>query len=81
MKVIVREAGGRTIRILFPSGVVFNRLSAAVLPGILEKNGITVTRAQATALVKALNQCRHRFRDWDLVEVCDSDGDYVLVKI
>ena len=81
MKVLVKEAGGKTIRIWFPSSLVFNRLSAVILPGILKQNGMTVTRQQAAALIKALNQCRHQFRDWNLVEAQDAGGDAVIVKL
>ena len=80
MKVVVKEQEGKTIRIWFPSGLVFNRLSAAILPGILKQNGITVTRQQAAALIKVLNQCRHQFRNWNLAEVQDAAGDTVLIR-
>ena len=81
MKVHVKEAGGHNIFIWLPSGLVFNRLSAAILPGILKQNGMNITRQQAVALVKAVNHSRHRFRNWNLVEVQDSNGDYVVVKL
>lgn len=81
MKVHVKEAGGHNIFIWLPSGLVFNRLSAAMLPGILKQNGIDITREQAVEMVKTVNQCRRRFRDWNLVEVQDSNGDFVVVKL
>ena len=81
MKVHVKEAAGHNIFIWLPSGLVFNRLSAAILPGILKQNGMNITRQQAVTLVKAVNHCRRRFRNWNLVEVQDSNGDFVVVKL
>lgn len=81
MKVHVKEVSGRGILIRFPSGLIFNRLSAVILPGILKQNGINLTREQAVAMVKTVNDCRRRFRNWNLVEVQDSGGDTVVVKL
>lgn len=81
MKILVKEHGGHTIRLVFPSGLVLNSLSARFLPKYLEEQGIHITREQALMFIKELNRFRKSHRDWKLVEVQDADGEIVEIRL
>ena len=81
MKILVKEHGGHTIRLIFPSGLVLNSLSASFLPKYLEEQGIHITREQARVFIKELNRFRKRHKDWKLAEVQDADGDSVEIRL
>lgn len=81
MKILVKEHGGLSIRLVFPSGLVLNSISASFLPKYLEEQGVHITRAQALMFIKELNRFRKRHKDWTLVEVQDADGDIVEIRL
>ena len=81
MKILVKEHGGHTIRLIFPSGLVLNSLSASFLPKYLEEQGIHITREQARVFIKELNRFGKRHKDWKLVEVQDADGYFVEIRL
>ena len=81
MKILVKEHGGHTIRLVFLSGLVLNSLSARFLPKYLEEQGIHITREQALMFIKELNRFRKSHRDWKLVEVQDADGEIVEIRL
>lgn len=81
MKILVKEHGGLSIRLVFPSGLVLNSISASFLPKYLEEQGVHITRAQALMFIKELNRFRKRHKDWKLVEVQDADGDIVEIRL
>ena len=81
MKVIVQESGGRTLRFMIPTGLVLNRIMALILPGMLEKKGVTLTKEQCVRIVQAIRECRRRHPGWKLAEVQSKDGDYVEVTL
>ena len=81
MKILVKEHGGHTIRLIFPSGLVLNSLSASFLPKYLEEQGIHITREHARVFIKELNRFRKRHKNWKLVEVQDADGDFVEIRL
>ena len=80
MRITVRS-GDFKLRIPFPAGLVFNDLTAALVPKIMEQNGMTITTKQARKLIRAMKKYKRRHRDWVLVEVQSADGDYVEIKL
>ena len=54
MRILVKEHEGHTIRLMLPSGLVLNSLTASFLPKYLEEQGIHITREQARVFVKEL---------------------------
>ena len=64
-----------------PLGLVFNDLTAALLPKIMEQNGMTITPKQARKLMRGLRKCQRRHRGLTLVEAETSDGQYVEIKL
>ncbi len=81
MRIVVKENEGRRIRILMPTGLVFNGVTAGIASKQLEKYGTNITRKQMMALIKAMKRYRRAHPEWVLVEVRDADGDFVQVKL
>lgn len=81
MKVTIINGAAANIRIWLPTGLVFNRLTALLIPGALAPQGIHVTYAQATAFVKAIADSKRRWRDLSLVEIKDSYGAEIIIKL
>ena len=69
------------IKLLFPTGLVLNRLTVHFIPKALKDSNISLTRQQALKLLKELKRCKKRFPDWKIVEVKSSDGECVEVKL
>lgn len=81
MKILVKEHEGHSIRLMLPSGLVLNSLTASFLPKYLEEQGIHITREQALMFIKELNRFRKKHKGWKLVEVQDADGDFVEIRL
>ena len=65
----------------FPTGLVFNDLTAALVPKFMEQNGVMITAKQARKFIRAMRKFKRRHRDWTLVEVQSAEGDYVEIKL
>lgn len=81
MKIVILSNEGPSIRLPIPSGLFLNRIIAGFAPKYLKEYGVSITKDQAIAFVKVLNQYRHKHPDWVLVEVQSSEGDYVKIKL
>ena len=69
------------IKLLFPTGLVLNRLTVHFIPKALKDSNISLTRQQALKLIKELKRCKKRFPNWKLVEVKSADGECVEIKL
>ena len=80
MRITVRSEEAN-LRIPIPTGLILNDLTAGLVPKFMEQNGITITTKQARKFIRAMKKYKRRHRDWVLVEVQSSDGDYVEIKL
>lgn len=69
------------IKLLFPTGLVFNRLTVHFIPMALKDSDVKITRQQALRLFREVKRCKKEFHDWKIVEVESADGEYVEVKL
>ena len=69
------------IKLLFPTGLVLNRFTAAFIPMALKDEDIPVTRTQAIRLIKELKRCKKRFPGWKLVEVQSAEGEHIEISV
>lgn len=81
MKIIVREKQGRTFSLTIPTGLMLNRATAFLLPGVLEMKGITLARKQTMRMIQAIRACRRSCPGWKLMEVESGDGSYVEISL
>ena len=81
MRIIVSSPGSKRIDLRLPSGLALNPVTAMFLPGAMKQNGVEITRKQALAMVRAINQYRRAHPDWKLVEVEGIGGEYVEIVI
>lgn len=79
MKILIQEKDGPSIRLVFPTGLALNSLTASLTTKYLEQKGVPVTKAQAKGFLRALNRFRKSHRDWKLVEVLSADGDHIEI--
>ncbi len=79
MRIIVK--GETNFKFVFPTGLLLNRVTATLAPYFANDDNIKLTRAQAIAMVKAINYYRRRHKDWKLIEMYDADGEYVEIKL
>jgi len=64
-----------------PLGLVFNNLTAAFLPKLMEQNGMTITPEQARKLMRGIRKCKRRHRGLTLVEAQTAYGQSVEIKL
>ncbi|MBO5252358.1 MAG: hypothetical protein J6C51_00255 [Clostridia bacterium] len=81
MKIVVVNPPNKDIRLTIPTGLVLNRLTAAIAPCCLQNCGVNITGKQAAAFIRELNRFRRAHPEWVLVEVQSADGEYVKVKL
>ena len=80
MKIRV-DSGGKTIKIGIPDGLLLNPVTAMVLPGLLRKYSVCITRKQAMAMIKAIHAYHRKNPGWKLLELKGADGDIVEISI
>ena len=84
MKIKVKDAD-KNIKIIFPTCLLLNRLTAFAAPKFLHKklksHGIEITSAQAVKLIKTLKRFRRRHKNWKLVEVNSADGEHIEIRL
>lgn len=65
----------------FPTRLAINRLTAGFIRKKLRKEGVKLSRKQTVAMIKALRKYRKRHPEWNLVEIANSGGDHIIVRI
>ena len=82
MQIRIREKDGANLFIPLPTGLVFNRLTAWIAArAAAEHGGFSIAPGRLYALFSAAKRYKKAHPDWTLVEVWDSDGDYVKIKL
>lgn len=81
MIISVKGKAGREFRIVVPTGLLLNRLTAHFIPGALEKRGIALTSDQMMKLIQTIRDCRRKNGKWKLLEAETADGDYVEILL
>ena len=66
---------------MFPTRLVINRLTAGFIRRKLRKEGVKLSRKQTVRMIKALHKYRRKHPEWNLVEVTETDGDSIIVRI
>ncbi len=80
MKISI-NSGDTKLVFRFPTGLVFNRLTAGIVCRKLKKEGIHLTRKQTVLFIKELKKYKKKHRDWNLVEASENDTNSIVIKI
>lgn len=82
MKIRICSKGKKPHRmtIVLPTRVIFSSVTATIAANVASKE-INVTGAQMRRLFSELRRARKTLGDMPLVEVLDSDGDYVRIDL
>ncbi len=81
MKIVAKECSRERINLIFPTGLLLNRLTAGMAVKAMQEKGITVSREGVLAFLRAVKQYRKTNPQWVLVEVKSSSGEYVEIKL
>ena len=81
MRILVKNKGEKDIRLWIPTALVFNPVTALLIPVAANAHGVHITVRQAMAVVKALHGYKRRFSNWVLVEAEDADGGKVEIQM
>ena len=65
----------------FPTRLIVNRITAAILRIKLKKEGLLLTRKQTIQVIKEYRKYKRNHPDWNIAEIIDSDGDTVKITI
>lgn len=80
MRIYVKD-GKHKIHLILPTGLVLNRLTAAIIGKASKTQEIPITKDQANQLFSVINQYRRAHKDWVLAEVDSADGTKIFVKL
>ncbi len=83
MRIKIKE-NGKTIRILFPTWLILNSLGLKIAKKVIKESGVNLdglNGAKIKKIRKTIAQARKNHKNWRLVEVRDSEGTVVEVKL
>ena len=66
---------------MFPTRLAINRLTAGFIRRKLREEGVKLSRKQTVRMIKTLHKYRRKHPEWNLVEVTETDGDSIIVRI
>ena len=81
MKIIINRETGHGINLRLPTGLLLNGLTAKIVCGFLNDNGVSIPHSQMNVLFRELERYRKKHPDWKLVEVDSADGEHVEIVI
>ena len=81
MKVHVVTDKGRSIRLLFPTRLLLNNITAAIFASACKKKQVPISRAAINTMLRSILDYRKQHPDWVLVDVQSADGETVYIKL
>lgn len=86
MRIKVQENGGKAINLIFPTGLLFNPITAkiafvAIEKALKQKEEFRISEKQLRQLFFALRDCKRNFPGLVLVDVESADGDLVKITL
>lgn len=86
MRITVKAADEKAIVIVFPTVLLCNALTAAILTPVLKKHVPEQMRDMVSVsnlyrLAKEIRRAKRRLGDWKLLEAESKDGERVQIKL
>ena len=85
MKITIKSPEEKTIRLVFPTRMLFNRFSAKIGIKTINKyiscDNIKVSSHDLRRLAKEINRIKHKYPNLVIVDVESSDGHMVQIKL
>ena len=81
MKIALKVADGKGFMLRLPSRLLFNYAAALIVPSLIKKHGLIITRKQSLTFMRALNHARHKNRGWKLLEYETHDGERIDITL
>lgn len=85
MRIIVESHDEKPIRLIFPTGMIFNRLTAAIGSSAIKQHlGTDLSEfksADIGRLFREIRRIKRKYPHLELVSVDDADGDKVRITL
>jgi hypothetical protein len=83
MRIFVQEHGEKPIRLIFPTGMIFNRLTALIGSHAIKEHAgeefSALNSRQLNRLFRVIRKFKRKHPKFELVNVESSDGDKVRI--
>lgn len=81
MKIVVQE-NKKSIKILFPTKLALNSVTATVASRIIQKKkGLVIPAKKLRQLFKVIYRSKRKWKDWEIVHVESKKGEKVVIKL
>lgn len=85
MRIFVQEHGEKPIRLIFPTGMLLNKLTAFIGSRVIKEHAgeelSALTSAQLNRLFRVIRKYKRKHPKFELVNVESSDGDKVRIVL
>ncbi len=85
MRIIIKSPGEKTIKLAFPTRMIFNgltaKLGAASINKYVSVDDVNISSADLKRLMKEINYIKGRYPHLELVNVESSDGKKVVINL
>jgi hypothetical protein len=85
MKITIQSPNEKTIRLGFPTRMIFNRFTAKIGAASIRKYVSTedtdISSDDLKRLMKEINRIKSKYPDLELVNVESSDGEKVTIRL
>ena len=85
MRITIKSPDKRTIKLAFPTRMIFNNFTAMIGAASIRKyvstKEVSISSADLRRLMKEINRIKRKCPDFELVNVESSDGERVEIKL
>jgi len=81
MKIVVKGDAEKSFRLLLPTGIALNGVSAAIISAALRKRKVQISAARLRGLFREIRRYKQGNPEWTFVDVQSADGVHVTIKL
>jgi len=86
MKILISSRGEKTVKLLVPTRLIFNRLTGFIVAKALSKyvsfnENINISSYDINRIIKEFIRMKKKFPDLVLVDIESSNGDIIQIKL
>jgi len=85
MKIIIKSSDYKSIRLVFPTRLLLNGLTARIGAGAINKHlhpdNFKIKSGDLRRIIKEIHRIKRKYPDLVLIDLESSDGDKVQIKL
>ena len=81
MLIVIKESEKKKICFRIPTRLMINSFTACIVPRFIKGHDVKITPKQLINFFRTIHKCRRRCKNWDIVEVASSNGEYVRIRL